>query len=355
MKKECASFPNLNHEDCELDFYETAVADYFESRGLSVERLCVACLSEGEKAPDFRITDASGQRCLCEVKKLESSTGAPTKSDWEYDNRTEFELLIEDARKTNVPLIATPDQIKYWKGEIPYPKRSTEEKERAHERAIIKLLQQSPVANQSLEIIIHRDDPWEWTDEEQREFVDNLVKNLELISKGPVPWDWNEDLPGMITSHYDRERDDGWRIRNFIEVRRTGHSLVVKSHSYLGVNWKAVEDNCHQAQKQIRDRLKREPRPEEVARLVVLFLKANLVFLYVPHIEKLVSDVDRHVLSKFPDLSAVAFCMVSEIRNTIALSLPPQGGFLVFPTASTCVPSIASHVFDDGHSWVTQR
>ena len=87
MKRECDNYPDLNHENCILDPYETAVVEHFESQGFTVEKLCIAWLPDGEVVPDFRITDDEGWRCLCEVKKLTSSTGALSESDWKYTNR----------------------------------------------------------------------------------------------------------------------------------------------------------------------------------------------------------------------------------------------------------------------------
>ena len=348
MKRECDNYPDLNHENCILDPYETATVEHFESQGFTVERLCTVWLPDGEVAPDFRITDDKGWRCLCEVKKLTSSTGALSESDWKYTNRIEFERLKAVAEEKKVRLIARPDQIKLWEGEIPYPEegRNTEEKEREYEKAITDLLMQSSVSNSSLKVTIHRGDPFIWTEKERREFVDELVRDLEVIGQGQVPWNWERTPFGVIGS-FSRKRDYGRSIRNHIEVREKQTSpLVIKSRSYLGINWKRIEKNCRGAQRQIRDRLKRETRPEDIVRLVVVFLSKDLIFEYYPQMEKLENEINRHILSKCPELSAVAICKVSEICD-ISQSFGP---FLVFHTKDPNMPSVLKHAFPDSSS-----
>jgi hypothetical protein len=53
MKRECDNYPDLNHENCILDPYETAVVEHFESQGFTVDKLCTAWLPDGEVVPDF--------------------------------------------------------------------------------------------------------------------------------------------------------------------------------------------------------------------------------------------------------------------------------------------------------------
>jgi hypothetical protein len=175
MKRECDGFPDLNHKSCILDPYETIVADYFESRDFSVERLCAAWLPDRERTPDFRITDAKGWRCLCEVKGLTVSTGALTKADWVRANRMEFERQKAAAEKMGVRLVGSPKQMMLGRGKIPYPgERNTEEKERQYERAIYALLKERLGANRPLRIVIYRNDILVWTDEERKKFVDSV-------------------------------------------------------------------------------------------------------------------------------------------------------------------------------------
>ena len=141
MNRECDNYPGLNHEDCTPDPYEAAVAYHFESQGFRAEKLCAARLPDGEVTPDFQISDDEYWRCLCEVTRLTSSAGALSESEWQYANRMEFEQLKAASKKGNFRLIARPDQIKLWKGEIPYPEegRNTEEKERVYENAIANM------------------------------------------------------------------------------------------------------------------------------------------------------------------------------------------------------------------------
>lgn len=65
MRDECTSFPELNHEVCQLQPHEKVVAKFFESRGLDVERLCAA--KSSGKAPDFRLTGKENFVCICEA------------------------------------------------------------------------------------------------------------------------------------------------------------------------------------------------------------------------------------------------------------------------------------------------
>ena len=273
MKRECDSYPDLNHENCILDTYEIAVAEHFTTQGFKVEKLCTAWVPEGEGVPDFLITGHADLRCLCEVKRITSSSGALSESDWKYANRMEFERLRAEARERNVRLITHPDQRKLFKGEIPYPEegRNTEEKEKEYEDAITDLLMKSSVGNSPLNVTIHREDPFIWTRKERHAFADELVMALEVVGQGQVPIHWEETPLGLIGS-YSRKRDFGRSIRNQIDVRKKQIGpLTVKSRSYLGINWRRIEKNCKGAQRQIRDRLKRESAPEEIARLVFVF------------------------------------------------------------------------------------
>ena len=366
MKKECNRFPELNHKSCALDPYEKIVVEYLESRGFGMEKLCTEWLPEGERTPDFRVTGDKNLCYLCEVKALTSSTGALTKSDWKYANRLEYEQLKKLAESQNVPIVVTRDQMRLWKGEISYPTggRATADTEREYEKKLKDYLNDSSVADKGLEIVLHRGDWFVWTEEEIIEFGDYLIEKLELISKGQVPRGWNKDF-WMINGYYRKEREDIWYLSNQIVVTKSGSPLSVRVESYLGVNWKAVEGECRKAQSQIRDRLMREDTPDKIARLVFIFLEGDLIFSYFPDVEKLSKEVKRRIFSKFPKLSAVAFCRVSKIdvetethmdySETIAHFFPEisewgRKRFLVFHTSNDNIPRLPNEVFEDGFS-----
>jgi len=345
MIKECDNYPELNHEDCILDPAERAIGEYFEKQGLSVERICSVKHGIGTKNPDFRLVDSDGSVCLCEVKAMLSSTGADTKGDWEYNYHVEFKQLIEKAQELGVIPVARPEQMKLWKGEIPYPKegRNTEEKEKAYERDLDNLLNQTSANSLSFSITIHRGDPFIWTDKEKIEFIDVLAKNLLLIAEGHTPRNWNA-YPGFIIGDYTKKREHGRRIHNTVEVRPNNDLLSLKSYSYLGINWKSIEKRSHEAQRQINNRLEDEAKPESVARLVVILLSTNLVFHYASELDKLVSEIKRRFINKLPDLSAFAFCEVSGLEGNNDVSL---GSFVVFHSDNNTAPPLPDSIFNE--------
>jgi hypothetical protein len=345
MIKECDNYPELNHEDCSLDPAERAIGEYFENQGLSVERICSVKHQIGTKNPDFRLVDSDGSACLCEVKAMSSSTGADTKGDWEYSYRMESKQLIEKAQESGVIPVARPEQMKLWKGEIPYPKkgRNTEGKEKEYERDLNNLLNQTPAKSLSFSVTIHRDDPFIWTDEEKVEFVNVLAKNLLLIAEGQIPRNW-DIYPGFIIGDYTKKREHGRRICNTVEVRSSSDLLSLKSYSYLGINWKSIEKRSHEAQRQINNRLEDEAKPESVARLVVILLSTNLVFHYASELDKLKSEIKRRFISKLPGLSAFAFCEVAGLEGSNDVSL---GSFVVFHSDNNTVPPLPDSIFNE--------
>ena len=69
-------------------------------------------------------------------------------------------------------------------------------------------------------------------------------------------------------------------------------------------------------------------------------------------IQKLESEINRHVLSKSPELSAVAICKVSELCDTSR----SFGPFLVFHTKDPNMPSVPKHAFPDSSSiWLFEH
>jgi hypothetical protein len=170
------------------------------------------------------------------------------------------------------------------------------------------------------------------------------VEGWDEISRGQVPRYWEMGSPGVFTGHYSKKRNHGRYIYNSVKVEQIGCSLVVECWPlYLGINWKPIKDNCRRAQEQIRDRLKREPIPDKVSRLVVLFLTTDLTSTYRPQqLEKLTNEINRRVLSKFPELSAAVFC-----RVFVGDTVQPSGPFLVFHTRNPDIPAIPRRVFGD--------
>lgn len=346
MRKECDQFPTRNHQGCELDRYETIVNNYFQDRGCTVERLCTNPFPQAPKTPDFLITDGGNLQILCEVKFLESPTGALSKQDLEYANRTEFEELKREAATRNTPLIVHPDDLKRWKNEIPYPPegRNTTHHEQENERKIKALLHASSVAHLPFHVTIERRDPYIWTDEERQAFVDELCKNLTLISQGHLPLNWQPAQPGypVVDGHFMRDREHGRRIHNHIKVEQGESALEVTTHWYLGINWKGIEESCRLAYGQIKSRLQTSSHPETIMRLIMLFLEGeSLIFAYVPEFNKLIQALQRHIWSKHPELSAVAFC---EDFDWHTLS---QARFSVFHTPHESAPRLPRSVFDD--------
>ncbi len=273
MEKECVRFPKSKHTDCELNPDEKIMVDYFESRGLIVERLCVGKPKKVDKegTPDFRVTGENFV-CICEVKRPDFPLGNLSKSDWKYANRLEFEKWKEEARKQNVSLVVTREQLKLANGEIPYPdyERNTSKLEKAKSKQILKLLEESAVGKFPLAVTIYRNDPLSWTQEELQGFVDDLVEKLSLIGAGKISPDWNVNGDfHFIHGEYRKARANGLYINNLIFVRlaEKGLKIEVMPNSNLGVNWKAVEGEgiCRKAHKQIKDHLLyREPKPEQV-------------------------------------------------------------------------------------------
>lgn len=344
MQRECDKYLHLNHESCKLNQAESAVATFFESRGLSVERLCARWLSEKGLSPDFRMSRDNQPLFLCEVKLIWSSTAALPEGDWHYNNTEEYRRLIEESEKQKVPLLALPDQIALWKGEIPYPAegRNTKQKERGYEEKIKQILNKLPVALLPLEVTLHRHDPFIWRDEEIQAFVIDLVEKLELIGSGQIPHDWYCDF-GTYSGHYRQPRDHGRFIHNFIRVQKRGDHLVLNSISHLGINWQKIEKDCREAQRQIRFRLYQEHGGQDLARVVVLFIEEDLIYEYLPDLDKLKDQIKRHIQTKSPDLSAVAFCnpIVSDLANL---------RFIVFHLAQEHTLSLPKSIFDNGVS-----
>ncbi|NOT03093.1 MAG: hypothetical protein HOP27_00685 [Anaerolineales bacterium] len=352
MKKECAKFPESKHTDCELNPDEKIMADYFESRGLIVERLCVGKPKKIEKegTPDFRIV-GKNLVCICEVKRPDSPTGDLSESDWKYVNRLEFEQWKEEAKKQNTNLTVTCEQLELANGKIDYPdnERNTGVLEEEKAKKIKKLLEESTVGNFPLAVTIYRSDPFSWTQEELQGFVNHLIDKLSLIGAGKISPDWNVNGDfHFIYGEYRKARADGRYIHNqiFVRLAEKGLKIEVLPNSDLGVNWESIEGKgvCRKAQKQIKDQLLyRESKPEKVIRLVVIFLEQNLLFEYFSNIDKLESEINRRVLSKFPEFSAVVFCENFDPRFS-------RPNFLVFHTENNNVPSFPKDIFDDGFS-----
>ena len=340
MLKECDNYPNLNHASCELDQYEVAIANFFESHGLAVERLCSRWLPKTGLSPDFKVSKDDGSRFLCEVKHVESSTAALPEADWRYNNAKEYEQLIEASRKEGIPSIALPDQIALWRQEVPYPEegRNTKLHEQEYEKTIREALQNLPIANQPLSV--HRYDPYIWRDEEIEEFINSLSKELDLIVAGQTPHDWFCDF-GVYRGNYRRTRDHGRFLHNSIEVRREGSHIVVNSISYLGINWQKISDACHEAQKQIIYSLQGEHETKNVPRVVVLFLEEDLIFEYFGHLEELKNEIRRHIQKKSPDLSTVVFYCDPILSDSAKFR------FLVFHVACDNIPKLDQDVFDN--------
>lgn len=342
MQKECDNYPNLNHGSCELDQYERAVVAFLESRGLAVERLCPICLPDATLSPDFKISEQNERQFLCEVKHILSSTAALPEADWRYNNREEYERLRETYQKDSVPIIALPDQIALWRQEVPYPEegKNTKLLEEEYERKIRQALLKLPIATQPLSITVHRDDPYIWRDEETQDFISYLVENLNLIASGQTPHNWFCDF-GIYSGSYRKPRDHGRFINNSVHVRREGSHLVFHSISYLDINWQKISKDCHEAQRQISYRLQREREPQNISRVVILFIEEDLIFQYISESDKLINEIRRHIQTKSPDLSAVAFCSAS------ILSEPAKLRFIVFHVASNNTPSLSKSVFDN--------
>ncbi len=186
MERECDKYPAIKHSDCGPNNHEKFIAKYLEAQGLQVERLCKAGLPEREKPPDFRIDTVKQEIVLCEVKALTVSTGALTKSDWEYANARDYELLKKLAEQINVKVITTSEERKRLTGQIPYPVegRNTEHEEGGYLKDITERLRHSEFASERLRVDIHRYDPFIWTDKEKNEFCKDLINNLELIGRG---------------------------------------------------------------------------------------------------------------------------------------------------------------------------
>lgn len=345
MKKECDNYPNLNHEACEPNQYEEATAAYFESRGLFVERLCTRWLGEGRSSPDFRVSKEDKSQFLCEVKHVLSSTAALPETDWHYENKDQYKSLILQAKEQGMHLVAFPDQIALWKGEVPYPVdgRNTKQKESEYEQRIRDKLGKMPVAFYPLEVTLHRHDPFIWREDEIQQFVTYIAESLSLINVGRIPYNWHCDF-GLYTGHYRQPRDHGRFIQNFIEVRQQGHCLVINSISYLGANWLKIEKDCHEAQRQIRDRLEQEHGVQDIARIAMLFIEEDLIFEYSSEFPTLVSKIRRHIQSKSPELSAVAFCS-DQLSPDIV-----NPHFTVFHVAQGSVPPLDKAVFENGAS-----
>src|SRR3989304_576213 len=271
---ECMKFPELNHEICQLEPHEQVVADYFESRGLNVERLCA--VKSNEKAPDFRITGKGNFVCVCEVKKPKSPIGSLSNKDREYLDRAEFEKLIEEARKQNVFPVVSFEQYHSYHGKTSYPdeERNTGLKEKDNAKKIKEWLRKSSAGKFPLAVTISRNDTFHWTEDELRGFANYLIDSLELINNGQIPLYWNKDFH-TINGHYRKVREDEKYIQNQIQVVHTGKRLTVDVQYSLGTNWKAIEGDaiCRKAQRQIKERLKHESEPQKVVRLVVILLE----------------------------------------------------------------------------------
>jgi hypothetical protein len=341
MKNECTDFPKLNHKNCQLEPHEKVTADYFESRGLSVERLCAVKSEISEKAPDFRFTDTDNAVYVCEVKKPESSMGSLTKPDEKYLDRAQFEKLVEEARRQNTTAAVTEEEWNFYNNRIPYPdeERNTDLKEKENTKKLKKWLKESSIGKSPVAVTISRNDSFHWTDEELHNFADYLVDSLRLIEKGQVPSYWSKDLH-TLNGYYRKARDNGRYIQNQIQVIRTDRRFLVDIQYSLGINWEAIEANSRQAQKQIKSQLQREPDPEKIIRLLVMFLEQDIYFQYFSEINKFEMDVNRRILQKFPEISAVAFC--TQPFSAI--------NFMVFHTSNKNIPSLPKNIFNDGYS-----
>lgn len=340
MKKECDKYSKCDHNDCGLDCYEEIVAEYFESRGLDVEKLCKGRLPKGERTPDFLITGDNDLYCLCEVKALkESPTGALSKSDWEYAN----------------PVV----NRKY-----PTGGRNITKKEKTYEKQLKDYLDASSVADKGLEVKIHRGDWLVWTEDERSDFADYLIEKLKLIDGGQTPRGWHEES-GLIMGAYRKERKDMWPLQNEIIVMRTSPPLSVKVTSYLGPNWEAIENRCKGVKKQIRDGLARlnqekEVTPDKVVRLLIVFVEKFPPPLSRKESEELLGKINT-LTNKFQELSVIAFSDISldsEAQTNYSgmishfFPYPPDENrrFLVFHASNQAIPRLPDEVFDDGYS-----
>lgn len=341
MKSECINYPERNHEACQLEPHEKVVADYFESHGLDVERLCAVKSRKNEKVPDFRFTNAENFVCICEIKKLESPMGNLTKTDKEYLDRTEFEKLVEEARKQNVLPIVTAEQWDLYQEKKLYPdeERNTSLKEKENAKKLKKWLNESSVEKSLLTVTISRHDSFHWTEEELHDFANYLIDSLRSIKNGEIPPYWSKDFH-TINGHYRKVRRDEQYIQNQIQVVQTGDKLSVDVQFSMGMNWEGVVKNCRKAQNQIKSQLQHESAPEKVIRLLVMFLEQDLYFQYFSEIDKLEMDINRRILQKFQELSAVAFCTIS---------FSPVN-FMVFHATSSNIPPLPEEFFDLGNS-----
>lgn len=339
MESECVNFPKLNHEICQLALHEKVAAEYFESRGLIAERLCA--VKSSENTPDFRMVGDEGFVCLCEIKKPLSPMGNLTKRDWHHTNRVEFEQWKDEAKKQNVQLIVTSEQLKLANDEVPYSDevRNTDLREMENFNKIREWLEDSIVAKFPLIVTISRNDIFNWIESELKEFTNDLIEKLGLISRGQIPNGWVVAYH-TINGNYRRKRHDGRYIQNQIQVVLGGEKLLLNVQFSLGMNWEAIEENSRKAQKQIKSQLQHEFEPEKVIRLLVMFLEHSLYFQYFSEIDKLEIDINRRVLQKFPELSAIAFC--TQPFSSI--------NFMVFHTSNSNIPSLPKNVFDDGNS-----
>ena len=344
FNSECKKFPKLNHKACELNPEEYITAKYFKSRGLKVEKLCA--VKSNENVPDFRLTDNNDFVCLCEIKKPESPMGNLTDNDRRFANRADFDKFVEDAIKQNATPIVTQEQWKLVHDDVScQEERNTDVKERENARKIEKWVKETAVRKFPLTVIISRNDTFHWTDNELRDFVDFLVDNLKIISNGKIPRNWNKDFH-IFTGHYRKMRTSGHFIQNQIQVMNTGYELdelKIDVQFFLGVNWEAVEANCRKAQKQIKSRLECEDNPESVVRLLVMFMEQDIYFKNISEFDKLELDVNRRIFSKFPELSAIAFCENFDPQFASA-------NFRVFHTSNNSIPSLPKNIFNDGIS-----
>ncbi len=269
-----------------------------------------------------------------------------TEADWRYANHAEYENLKQEAKKLDAQLIVRPDQLKLWKGEIPYPEegRNTEQKEKEYGKDINERLHGSEVANLHLEITLHRRDSLIWTDSEKESFIADLIDKLSSIERGELPRNWHKDIE-VVYGNYTQRRENGYRIQNDIEIRESKGplKLILKPNPYLGVNWRSVEGVCSEAQRQIRGRLKREAVQKDFFRLVIILLTIDLVDRYYPEVDKLINEVKRRLFDKHPDISAIAFCEVSDLTKDETISL---GRFLVFHIDNKGIPVLPVYVFE---------
>ena len=344
MKKECDSYPNFNHEACALNQYEIAVATYFEHCGLVVERLCTSYLSNAQSSPDFRVFKESECLFLCEVMHVVSSTAALSEADWRYENAQEYKRLIAASKELSVSLVAFPDQIALWKGNIPYPAegKNTKQREKEYEQKVKDALSRTPAAFYPLRVTLHRHDPFIWGDDEIQQFVFDIAEKLALIIDSQTPRDWCCYGGPLYVGHYRQPRDHGRFIKNSIEVRRQGNCLELNSISYLGINWSRIEKRCHDAQIQIRDRLDRDHRAQNIARAVMIFIEEDLLFEYYPRFDELKGHVKRHIQAKSPELSAVVFCSDQRLPNLV------NSQFVIFRVAHGNTPVLGRDVFKNG-------